>query len=289
MPDSVQPHRAMTAATFRVLLAEGRAPRIAGAETPEGQGDSGSTPGVFDSYLQTVPEDGRETVAGYLKDAERTVNGRLSEAAQLKETWGPYEQHLADYREKYTPEELAQILAWHQQVSTDQDAYQQWLTEQARQAGLIEAQQAQEDPEAPGDLTREEIQKLIDQQAQERLQPLQERLEAWETERLTDQQEQQIRSELGRLEGEHKMELTKDQQATVIDLGMGHEGDDWVQAGFERFREITAAGQRLFIQQAQAQPTPPLAGGGAEALKPPTSFKEAGAMARERFRAEMKP
>ena len=94
MPDSVQPHRAMTAATFRVLLAEGRAPRIAGAETPEGQGDSGSTPGVFDSYLQTVPEDGRETVANYLKDAERTVNGRLSEAAQLKETWGPYEQHL---------------------------------------------------------------------------------------------------------------------------------------------------------------------------------------------------
>lgn len=251
-----------------------------------GQGDSGSTPGVFDSYLETVPEDARETVGSYLKDAEKTVNGRLEEAGKLKENWGAYETHLADYRDKYKPEDLAQILAWHQQVSADDNAYQQWLKDQATQAGLLQADEPLPD-EGGGELTREEIQRLIDEQAQERLAPLQERLEAWETERLTDQEEQGIRSELERLESEHGLKLSKEQQAMVLDLGMSHQGDgSWVQSGFERFQEITTQGQQLFVARAQNQPGQPLTTGAPAAVKPPTTFEDAAKMARERFRAQ---
>lgn len=283
MPDSVQPRRRMTAAIFRRLYAEGRAPRIAGAETPEGgQGDSGAT-GVFDSYLQAVPEEHRETVTGYLRDAEKNVNGRLSEAAALKENWGGYEQHLAPFREQYDPETLAQILAWHQQVSTDQTAYQQWLKDQAQAAGLIEGETP---PEEPGELTREEVQRLIDEQASQRLTPLQERLEAWETEQATGHEEQNIRSEFSRLEGESKLSLTKEQQAMVLDLGMNYQGSgSWVQAGFERLQAIHAEGQQLFVSRAQNQPGSPLTAGGAEAVNPPTTFEDAAKLARERFRA----
>jgi hypothetical protein len=284
MPDSVQPRRRMTAAIYRRLYAEGRAPRIAGAETSNtGQGDSGAT-GVFDSYLQTVPEEHRETVTGYLRDAEKNVNGRLSEAAALKESWGGYEQHLAPFREQYDPETLAQILAWHQQVSTDQDAYQQWLKDQATQAGLIEGEPAAS--EEQGELTREEIQRLIDEQASQRLAPVQERLEQWETERAIGVEEQDIRSEFQRLEGENKVQLTKEQQAMVLDLGMAYQGDgSWVQAGFERLQAIFAEGQQMFVARAQNQPGSPLTAGGAAAVKPPTTFEDAGKLARERFRA----
>jgi hypothetical protein len=247
-----------------------------------GQGDSG-TPGVFDSYLQSVPEDGREAVSAYLKDAEKNVNSRLSEAAQLKETWGPYDEHLASYREQYSPEALAQILAWHQQVTADDNTYQQWLSEAAKQAGLLEGEAL---PEDQGELSREEIASLIEQQANERISPIQERLDAYETERMVDQEEQNIRSELDHLETESKLKLTPEQRATVLDLGMSHEGDgSWVQSGFERFRAITNEGQRLFVANAQQQPASPMATGGVPASKPPTTFKEAGEMARERLRA----
>ncbi len=257
-------------------------------ETPAdgGGGQGGSaTPGVFDDYLATVPEDGREVVTNYLKDAEKNVNSRLSEAATLRENWGGYEEHLGGFREQYTPEELAQILAWHQQVTTDDNAYQQWLRDAAKQAG-IDLVEGETDPAAEtGDLTRDEVAALIEQQANERLSPIQERLDAYEVERATDQEETQIRSELSRLESEHKLELTPEQRATVLDLGMQHEGEgSWVQSGFERFQQITAEGQRLFVANAQQQPAAPLAAGGVPATKPPTTFKEAGEIARARLR-----
>ena len=51
-------------------------------------GDQGSAgQGIFDSYLASVPEDQRETVAGYLKDAEKTVNSRFQEAAELQKKY----------------------------------------------------------------------------------------------------------------------------------------------------------------------------------------------------------
>jgi hypothetical protein len=36
-------------------------------------------------YLSAVPEDAREYVTGYLKDAEKNVNSRLSEAAEIRD------------------------------------------------------------------------------------------------------------------------------------------------------------------------------------------------------------
>lgn len=246
-----------------------------------GQGDS--VPGVFDSYLESVPEDGREAVAAYLKDAEKTVNGRLSEAAALRENWGGYEEHLADYREKYKPEELAQVLAWHQQVSQDDNAYQTWLTEAAKQAGLIAGDAP---PVEEGDVSREDIAKLIDEQVQARTAPVQERLEAWEYDRQVQETEQTTRDGLDALEAEHKVELSQKQRALVMELGMEHAGEDWLKVGFGRLQQIVADSQHTFVANAQAQPGSPIKGGGAPpAVKSPATFEDAGKIARERLRA----
>jgi hypothetical protein len=252
-----------------------------------GQGDSGA-PGVFDSYIATVPEDGREAVTAYLKDAEKNVNTRLEEANQLKKDWGGYGEHLADYREQYKPEDLAAILAWHQQVTQDDNSYQEWLTAAAKERGLIEEGAP---PVEEGDLTKDQIAELVSQQATAQIQPLQQRLEAWEQEQMTEQEGQQINTELTRLETDSKLQLTKEQKAVVLELGWASpegQSDDpqakWVQAGFDRFREITAEGGRLFVERAQSGPAAPLAAGGVPNAKPVTTFEEAGKMARERLR-----
>ncbi|HKI16816.1 MAG TPA: hypothetical protein VKA15_03010, partial [Isosphaeraceae bacterium] len=99
------------------------------------------------------------------------------------------------------------------------------------------------------------------------------------------------------LQTEFKLELTTDERAMILDLGMplaydakGAElpvGDNsWVRAGFERFREIATAGQRAFVEDKTAQPGAALTAGGTPAFKPTTSFKEAGEQLRERMRQQ---
>jgi hypothetical protein len=249
----------------------------------EGQGTE-ATGGLFDSYLQTVPEDGRDTVASYLKDASKNVESRLQEAAEIQKTLGPYKQ--VEALSGYEPEQLSELLAWHQQVTSSEEAFQQWLTNQAREAGLTPAEtQELQAADEGGELTREQIQQFIDQRAAEQVQPIEQRLNEWEEQRQIDTTEVEIRDELTRLESENSLELSPDQKAMVLDLGMNHEGDgSWVQAGFDRFKEITTAGQRAFVAEKVAQPRTPVSGGGVEAFKPTTDWGEATQQARERLR-----
>ena len=104
----------------------------------EGQG-SEATGGLFDSYLEAVPAEARETVTSYLKDAEKNVNSRLQEAAEYKKTWEPYQG--VEALKSYPPEQLSELLAWHQQVTSSDDAFQQWLANAAQEAGLTKAEE----------------------------------------------------------------------------------------------------------------------------------------------------
>jgi hypothetical protein len=247
----------------------------------EGQGAEAT--GTFDSYLQTVPEDVREHVTPYLKEAEKNVNSRLQEAAQIQKSLGPYQQ--VETLAQYTPEQLNELLAWHQQVTSDDETFREWLGNAAKEAGLTPAEeQAVEDAAVDGELTPETIQKLIDERAAQQFQPLEQRLERMEQTRQIDASESEINQELGRLETESKTQFSKDQKAMILDLGLNHEGDDWVQAGFDRFKEITAEGQRAFLADKAAQPQTPVTAGGSDVFKPTTDFKEASQQARERWR-----
>ncbi len=258
----------------------------------ESQGGE-ATGGLFDSYLNAVPDDARETVASYLKDAEKNVNSRLEQAAQLEKSLGPYKDvDLSGY----DPEDLSQLIAWHQQVTASDEAFQAWLREQAEEAGLTPAQeQALETAEQDGELTREEIQQLIQQTAEERLSPVQEQLSALQAEKAVDLEAQAIDQAFAGIQQEFKLELSKDQKAVILDLGMplafdkkGEElpmGDSsWVRSGFDRWKEITTAGQKAFVEQKVAQPAGSLTAGGTPAFKPATTFEEANAQLRERMR-----
>ncbi len=250
-------------------------------QPPEGQGAEPEG-GIFAPYLEAVPEEHRATVAGYLKDAEKNVNERISKASEIEKTLGPYKDlDLSNY----PPDQLQELLAWHQQVTATPEAFQTWLSDTAKEAGLTLAEKEEvEDDAIEGDLTRDEVQKLVEERAQERLGPLEQRLDAWEQQQAVDRTEAEIRDNLTGLETEHKLKLSDEQKAMVLDLGMNHEGDDWVKQGFERFREITTQGQRDFVSDKTATPGVPMSAGGVPAASPITDFKAASDMLRERLR-----
>src|SRR5207302_955183 len=133
---------------------------------PEGgQGEAQGS--IFDPYLQSVPDGWdsapqgtpREIVSQYLKDAEKNVNTRLSEAADLQKRFGDYKDIDLS---RVQPQQLSQVLDWYSQVGQSPEAYQEWLKEAATEAGLIQAEQQEETPAENQDI-EEYIQTRIEQ------------------------------------------------------------------------------------------------------------------------------
>ena len=250
----------------------------------EGQGTE-ATPGIFDSYLQAVPEDARDAVAGYLKDAEKNVNERLSEASELKKTWEPYKQ--VEALSQYPPEQLRELLGWHQSVSASDDAFQQWLAQEAEAAGFTKAEaQDLADAESDGVLSQERIEQLVAERAAQEVQPLQAKIQQWEEQQVLDQAAEEFRTDLTRLEKEHG-EFSDDVLKAIIDLGKDYEGDgSWVQAGFDRLQQIKSGAEQSLFASKSGQPAPTLSAGGQAAFQPPKTFKDASDMFRERLRQE---
>ncbi len=249
----------------------------------EGQGDE-ATGGLFDSYLQAVPEEHREAVTGYLKDAEKNVNSRLQQAAELEKQLGPYKdvQGLSEY----PPELLSEVLGWHKQVTETPEAFQTWLAEAAKEAGLTAAEEQElGDAEEAGELSQTDIQRIIDERTQERMQPLEAQLTEWQNQQQIQGTETEIRDEFKRLETENNIQLSDKQKETALALGMDYQGEgSWVSHGFDRLKEITTEGQRAFVEGKAGQPNTPIPTGGSPAFKPTTDWGEASNQLRERLR-----
>jgi hypothetical protein len=257
----------------------------------EGQGPD-TTPGIFDSYLSAVPDDARDAVAGYLKDAEKNVNEKLQNAAALEKTWGPYED-VKDSLSQYDPEQLSELIAWHQQVTASEEAFQAWLSQAAKEAGITPQEEEQlEAAEATGELSREDIQKLIQETAEQRLGPVQEEVKSLREEKEVEVETHSINMVMADLEKEHGKELTKDQRAMIIALGMPPEGEgppmgdaSWVKDGFNLWQQSGVEWQRAFVEDKLDQPQGALKSGGTPALRPITDWTEANDALRERLRA----
>ena len=263
----------------------------------EGQGgEPAGTPTALESYLQSVPEDQRAIVEPHLREHEKNVNGRLQEAAEFRKTWEPFSQ--VEALKTYQPEQLSELLAWHQQIVSSPDAFQQWLAQAAKEAGLTPAEEKELSTlEEDGELTREEVQKLIQDQADQRVAPLQERLEQFESQQMVGEEESAIRQAFTDIESAEKVSLTEDQKQTICELGIALAVDDkgtdlpmgdssWVKAGFDRYRQIVSEGQRAFVDEKVRQPNPPLTPGGAPAANAPKTFDEASKMALGRLRQQ---
>lgn len=244
----------------------------------DGQGTVDSGGSIFDPYISSVPEDAREYVTGYLKDAEKNVNSRLAEAADIQKQFGPYKE--IDFS-GYEPQQLRDVLAWHRSVTESPDAFNSWLAEAAKEAGLT-AQEAQE--AEYGELTPQQIQALVQEQAQSQIAPIQQQLQEFQKQQQMAGLERQIEKDFAAVEAEHKIQLTDEMKQAIVDLGESHDGEDFIQVGFKRLQALNGAAQADLVNSKVGQPRPSLSSGGQEAPSLPKDIKEIEAMARERFR-----
>src|ERR1022692_52897 len=133
-------------------------PEDADVQPDEGQGTE-ATGGLFDTYLEGVPEDGRETDTQYLKDASKNFEGRLQEASQLEKRFGAYNDiDLAQYQ----PEQLSELLGWHQQFVANEEPDGEGLDSAAHEAGYTKAEPEDLGQlETEGEHTREQIEQQV--------------------------------------------------------------------------------------------------------------------------------
>lgn len=257
-------------------------------QVQETQGGEAQEGGLFDTYLQAVPEEARETVTSYLKDAEKNVNSRLQESAEIKKTWEPFQsvqEALSPYAQN--PEVLAERLAWLDQVTADESALDNWVREYAKERGLTlgEAEEAIAEEEAQGELSREQVQKLVEEQAQQLIAPLQEQQQELVTLRMTDVEETNINSWFTQLEAKEKKHFDEDEKMAIMDLGIQEEREDWLDYAYDRWQKLGATWQKNFVEDKAGQPQTPISAGGQEAFKATTDWGEANKQMRERFRA----
>src|SRR5437899_681924 len=140
------------------------------AQPDEGQG-SEAIGSPYDSYLQTVPDEARSAAEDWFRDTSKGLDAKLQEAAELKKALGPYQQ--VEGLSNYQPDQLQELLGWHQQIVSSPEAYQQWLAQEAEQAGFTKAEAEElQDAEATGELTPEAVQKIIDERVQQALGPI---------------------------------------------------------------------------------------------------------------------
>jgi hypothetical protein len=248
----------------------------------EGQGaveqEAGS---IFDPYLQSVPEgwdsapqgSPRDIVSSYLKDAEKNVNSKLQEAADLQKRFGDYKDIDLS---AVPPQQLSQVLEFVREVGQSPEAYQEWLRSEAEAAGLFTQQQEQQEPVGDPD-----FEAYIQSRIEGALSPLQQQLAQY-GERFTanDQKQAQhdmeahIESTLSQLESEHKLQLTDEQQEAILALGEQVETNDWVEQGFAKYQALTGQAQANFVKGKVNQPTPAVRSGGQAAPSKPKTFAD---------------
>lgn len=265
------------------------------AQPQDGGQGSEASGSPYDSYLQAVPEEARDAAEQWFRDTSKGLDAKLQEAAELRTKFGAYKD--VDLS-PYDPETLNQLVTWHQQVSSDEDAYRQFIESEAREMGITPEQAEELDTAVDdGELTREQAQQLAQQVADERLDPIREELTALQAEKATETEYQAIESAFAQIQVKLGRELSNEEKADILDLGMplatNEQGEElpmgdasWVVQGFERLEGLHATGSRLFLEQTTKAPAGSLTAGGTPQLKPITDFKDANAALRERLRQQ---
>ncbi len=248
------------------------------ADDGQGQG------GLFDSYIDSVPESWdntqgfstpRDAVTSYLKDAERGVNSRLSEAAQLEKQFGAYKDVPLS---NYDPQQLNDLLQWYDSVTSTEDGLKEWVAQVAQELGITQ-QQAEEQIESD-QLTPEQLQALV----QERTAPIEQQLSQFQEQQQLSSLERQIANDFSQLEQKTGRSFSDDEKSAIADLGEGHDGDGWISEGFKRYETLTGGAQANLVNSKLNQPKPSLSAGSQETPQVPKDIKQIEAMAVERLR-----
>ena len=245
------------------------------AQPEQGQGESG---GVFDSYLENVPEEHREPVMQYLKDAERNVNTRLQEAGELRKQWEPYQDTGIT---NLSPEE-AKWMADFRPLLDDPQALQAWYQAYAQEAGIADQNGYQPEP----DVTQL-MQQQLDPIMQE-LNGLREWRDAQEQHAREQQAQQTIQQQISDLKEKHG-DFPVDQVEKFVAQYIESDPEHAIEKAYADWQALVSQTEKQLVSQKMGQPPAAESGGRAdstpEALTGPDALKKAAELARQRLQA----
>jgi hypothetical protein len=242
------------------------------AQPVEGQGAEAADSGLYD--LDSVAPEVREILEPHLKAIEGNATRKFQEAAEFRKGWAPYEElGIKDV----PPENLQELLTFAQMANdpTQSDQFNEWLTQVAQERGLtVGGQETDSNLESVDDLSPDKIQELIAEQVAERLNPIQEKLQAQEQQHLEQQANSEITQQLEQIRKDNP-DLPEGAENAIVRLAYSYADEDKnpIEKGFEEYKELIGQGEKSLFAQKAGQPQTP-EGPGAPATSPEklTSF-----------------
>lgn len=252
------------------------------------QPDSGQGEGLGLYDLSAAPEEIRPFLEGELKKVEANVTRKFQEAADFRKKYEPYEG--IDGLTQVEPDELSRLLAFHQEVLSDPQAFEEWYRAVGEEFGF--SQQPQGDPNADpddpdaSDFSDPSLEAAIErvlERVDERLAPFEQQMtESQQEQRITEAQEE-IRQELDALK-EANGEFNED---LVCQLALAYDGaPDAIQKGFADYQRFMGDTESAVFEGKDDTPGAANTGGTpATGVEPVTDFRTAKERSRERFAA----
>lgn len=238
----------------------------------------------------------REQVNSILDQYEGNATKKFQEHAEFRKQWEPYgELPITDF----DPEYLGQLLEFSE-IFEDEGRFDEWLTNTARERGIL-GQQGGEGDGAGGDdeydlpQTKAELEQYVQSKIEEAVAPIAQQTQAQTEQQAQQQISQQLDQTLDKLLQQDQIDpaqfAPEDREAIFsLALAVPENDPDPVAKGYLQFKRIRGEGEASVVNGRLNRGNAPEGGGGRSPVEPaqrPKTFKDASAQARERARQLM--
>jgi hypothetical protein len=255
-----------------------------------------------------VPAELAPLVMEALKHKDADVTRGFQEHKSFREQWEPYSK--VSGLQDMSPEDVSALVEWSQQMN-DPQAFQAWYEGVGQQLGLspeldedawvrmgeergwFEGGEEQGNGENGQGFDPNQMQQMLDQMLEQKLQPVQQWLGSQEQNQQAEQIKTQWEQQMGSLAEQHGVKLD-DARDDILHLMAGYLDDgveDPVSKAFEHYLRISGKAQGDLIENKLNQPGGALNGGTADTRPEQASWNGGGgpdpkAVALARFRQQ---
>ncbi len=296
MADAVQPSFAEWMRTEYVPIRggspdEGGSPAAADPTEPEGQGDTAETQnGLYKDVLEGVPEEYHGPLTEKLKGMDAKATQKFqSHSERVK----PYEDAgVFDADPEVVTGYLNLNTALEAAVGGDEQAQQQvheWWDQVGDALGFYEdgegGSENGSEPQDILDLDPQGLQDLVAKQTAEAVNPILERLDQQEQEKLLNEERENLMKDIREMR-EQNPGLTDEDQEDILGLAFQHgqDSDNPLQVGLEKFKKIVSRGESNLFAEKLNQPGPAEGGGMPNTAAPIPTSENAKELALERLK-----
>lgn len=222
-------------------------------QSPDGdQGSDATDSGLYD--LDSVAPEIREALEPHLKGIEANAGKKFQEAAEYRKGWAPYEELGV----KDVPPETLQGLLGFLNVANDPEQFAEWWKAAGEEQGLFDQQTDDLGLEDVDDLSTDKIQELIAQEISKNISPLQEQLQAQESERQQQEANTEITQQLEQIRADNP-DLPEGAEDAIVRLAFSYADEDQnpIEKGFNDYQSLIGQGEKGLFEKKASQPQPP--------------------------------